>query len=158
MKPHVFLQLCNVLQYTYRLRHTRHIRLEESVGMCLMILGQGACNKLVQERSQHSSKTIYKHSHRVLKRLNIMLMDIFKPSNLTFSVVSRHIQKNTLYMPHFQVCISIYIICLSLLGLFSKLLKFVFYFRIILVPLMVHISKLLFQRTRKLHIIIKRVC
>ena len=41
MKPHVFLQLCNVLQHRYGLQHTRHIRLEESVGICLMLLGQG---------------------------------------------------------------------------------------------------------------------
>ena len=50
MKPHVFLQLCNVLQHRYEFRHTSHIRLEESVGICLMILGQGTCNRLVQER------------------------------------------------------------------------------------------------------------
>ena len=50
MKLHVFLQLYNVLQYTYGLRHTRHVRFEKSVGMCLMILGQRACNRLVQER------------------------------------------------------------------------------------------------------------
>uniref|UniRef100_A0A7N2LQF3 Uncharacterized protein n=1 Tax=Quercus lobata TaxID=97700 RepID=A0A7N2LQF3_QUELO len=105
MKPHVFLQLCNVLQHTYGLQHTRHIRLEESVGICLMILGQGTCYRMVQERFQHSGETIHRHFHRVLKRLNIMSMDIFKPSDPTFSVVPRHIQKNPLYMPHFQDCI-----------------------------------------------------
>ncbi|KAK9983014.1 hypothetical protein SO802_032539 [Lithocarpus litseifolius] len=105
MKPHVFLQLCNVLQHTYGLQHTRHIRLEESVGICLMILGQGACYRMVQERFQHSGETIHRHFHRVLKRLNMMSMDIFKPSDPTFSVVPRHIQKNSLYMPHFQDCI-----------------------------------------------------
>ena len=47
MKSHVIFKLCNVLQHTYGLRHTRHIKLEESVGICLMILGQGACNWLV---------------------------------------------------------------------------------------------------------------
>ncbi|XP_075634759.1 uncharacterized protein LOC142607218 [Castanea sativa] len=105
MKPHVFLQLCNILQHTYGLQHTRHIRLEESVGICLMILGQGACYRMVQERFQHSGETIHRHFHRVLKRLNIMSMDILKPSDPTFSVVPRHIQKNPLYMPHFQDCI-----------------------------------------------------
>ena len=153
MKPHVFLQ------HSYRLRHTRHIRLEESIGMCLMILGQGVCNRLVQVRFQHSGETINRHFHRVLKCLNIISMDILKPSNPTFSVVPRHIQKNPLYMPHFQVCISIIISCFqSFLGLFPKLLKFVSYFRIVLVSLMVHISKLLLQRTRELHIIIEIVC
>ena len=111
MKPLVFLQLCNVLQHTYRLQHTRHIRLEESVGICLMILGQGACYRMVQERFQHSGETIHRHFHRVLKQLNIMSMNILKPSDPTFSVVPRHIQKNPLYMPHFQVFISYILIC-----------------------------------------------
>ena len=111
MKPHVFLQLCNVLQHTYGLQHTRHIRLKESVGICLMILGQGACYRMVQERFQHSSETIHRHFHRVLKHLNIMSMDIFKPFDLTFSVVPRHIQKNPLYMLHFHVFISYILIC-----------------------------------------------
>ena len=110
-KPHVFLKLCNVLQHTYGLQHTRHIRLEDSVGICLMILGQGACNRLVQERFQHSSETIHRHFHIVLKRLNIMSMDILKPYDPTFSVVSRHIQKNPLYMLYFQVFISYILIC-----------------------------------------------
>ena len=76
MKPHVFLQLCNVLQHTYELQHTRHIRLEESIGICLMIFGQEACNRLVQERFQYSSETIHRHFYSILKRLNIMSMDI----------------------------------------------------------------------------------
>ena len=97
MKPHVFLQLCNVLQHTYGLQHTRHIRLEESVGICLMILGQGACYRMVQERFQHSSATIHRHFHRVLKCLNIMPMDIFKPSDPTFSVVPRHIEESIVH-------------------------------------------------------------
>ena len=91
IKPHVFLQLCNVLHHTYGLQHTRHIRLEESVGICLMILGQGACYRMVQERFQHSGETIHRHFHRVLKRLNIISIDILKPFDPTFSVVPRHI-------------------------------------------------------------------
>ena len=50
MKPHVFFQLCNILQHTYGLQHIGHIKLKESVGICLMILGQGACYRMVQER------------------------------------------------------------------------------------------------------------
>ena len=56
MKTHVFLQLCNVLQHIYGLQHTRHIRLEELVDICLMILEQGTCNRLIQERFQHFSE------------------------------------------------------------------------------------------------------
>ena len=111
MKPYIFLQLCNVLQHRYGLRHTRHIRLEESVGICLTILGQETCNKLVQETFQHSCETFHINFHRALKHLNIMSMDIIKPSNRTFSEVPRYIQQNPLYMPHFQVFISFILIC-----------------------------------------------
>ena len=76
-----------------------------------MILGQGACYRMVQERFQHSGEIIHRHFHRVLKRLNIISMDILKPSDPTFSVVPRHIQKNSLYMPYFQVFISYILIC-----------------------------------------------
>jgi hypothetical protein len=40
MKPRVLFQLCNVLQHTYGLQHMRQIRLEESIGICLMTLAQ----------------------------------------------------------------------------------------------------------------------
>jgi hypothetical protein len=55
--------------HTYGLQHTRQIRLEELVGICLMTLTQGSCNGLVQERFQHSSETIRRHLHKVIKAL-----------------------------------------------------------------------------------------
>jgi hypothetical protein len=85
------------------LGHTRHIRLEESVAICLRILGHGTCNRLVQDRFQHSGETIHRHFHKVLKCLNQMSKDVIKPSNPTFSVVPSHIQNNQLYWPHFKV-------------------------------------------------------
>ena len=103
MKPYVFFQLCNVLQHTYGLRHTRRNRLEESVAICLRILGHETCNRLVQDRFLHSGETIHRYFHKVLKCLNQMLMDVLKPSDLTFSVVPSHIQNNQLYWPHFKV-------------------------------------------------------
>jgi hypothetical protein len=106
MKPRVFSQLCNVLQHTYGLQHIKCIRLEESVGIYLMILGDGHCNRMVQERFQHSSETIHRHFHKVLKCLNIMSMDVLKPSDPTFSAVLTHIQNSQLYWPHFKVLIS----------------------------------------------------
>ena len=76
-----------------------------------MILEQGTCNKLIQERFQHFGETIHRHFHRVLKHLNIMSMDIIKPSIRTFSEVPRYTQQNPLYMPHFQVFILFILIC-----------------------------------------------
>jgi hypothetical protein len=105
MKPRVFFQLCNVLQHTYGLQHTRQIRLEESVGICLMTLAQGSCNRLVQERFQHSGETIHRHLHKVIKALNLMAMDLIKPSDPTFSEVPKKIRHRQLYWPHFKVLI-----------------------------------------------------
>jgi hypothetical protein len=57
-----------------------------------MILAQGSCNRLVQERFQHSSETIHIHLHKVIKALNLMAMDLIKPSDSTISEVQK---KNT---------------------------------------------------------------
>jgi hypothetical protein len=50
----------------------RQIRLEELVGICLMTLAQGSCNRLVQERFQYYDETIHRHLHKVIKALNLM--------------------------------------------------------------------------------------
>jgi hypothetical protein len=105
MKPCVFFQLCNVLQHTYALQHTRQIRLEESVSICLMKLVQGSCNRLVQERFQHSGETIHRHLHKVIKALNLMAMDQIKPFDPTFSEAPKKIWHRSLYWPHFKVLI-----------------------------------------------------
>jgi hypothetical protein len=105
MKPRVFFQLYNVLQHTYRLQHTRHIRLEDLVGICLMILAQGSCNRMVQERIQQSGETIHRHFHKVLKALNLMAMDLIKHSDPTFSEVPKKIRDRPSYWPHFKVFI-----------------------------------------------------
>jgi hypothetical protein len=89
IKPHVFFQLCNVLQYTYGLKHMRHIRLKELVGICLMTLAQGSCNRMVQKRFQHSGETIYRHFHKILKVLNLMVMDLINPFGPTFNEVPK---------------------------------------------------------------------
>ena len=47
MKNEVFHNLCQVLQHDYGLQHSRNIRLEESVAICLLILGHGTCNRMV---------------------------------------------------------------------------------------------------------------
>ena len=71
-----------------------------------MIFGHGHCNRVVQERFLHSGETIHGHFHKVLKCLNIMSMDVLKPSDPTFSAIPTHIQNSQLYLPHFKVIIS----------------------------------------------------
>jgi hypothetical protein len=101
MKPRVFFQLCNVLQHTYGLQHTRQIRLEESVGICLMTLAQGSCNRLVQERFQRSSETIHRHLHKVIKAFNLMAMDLIKPSDPTFNEVPKKYTASSIVLATF---------------------------------------------------------
>jgi hypothetical protein len=60
---------------------------------------------MVQERFQHSGETIHRHFHKVLKALNIMAMDLIKPSDPTFGEVPKKIRNNPLYWPHFKVLI-----------------------------------------------------
>jgi hypothetical protein len=54
-----------------------------------MTLAQGSCNRMVQKRFQHSGETIYRHFHKILKALNLMVMDLIKPSNPTFNEVPK---------------------------------------------------------------------
>jgi len=44
VKKQVFHNWCQVLQHEYELQHSRYIKLEESVAICLLILGHGICN------------------------------------------------------------------------------------------------------------------
>jgi hypothetical protein len=70
-----------------------------------MTLAQGSCNRLVQERFQHSGETIHRHLHKVIKALNLIAMDLIKPSDPTFSEVLKKIRYRQLYWPHFKVLI-----------------------------------------------------
>ncbi|XP_062118616.1 uncharacterized protein LOC133832263 [Humulus lupulus] len=53
MEKHVFCKLCDRLR-SYGLKFSKGVRLEESVGMFMMILGHGAGNRMIQEHFQHS--------------------------------------------------------------------------------------------------------
>ncbi|XP_062088738.1 uncharacterized protein LOC133795299 [Humulus lupulus] len=56
MEKHVFCKLCDRLR-SYGLKSSEGVRLEESVGMFMMILGHGAGNRMIQEHFQHSGET-----------------------------------------------------------------------------------------------------
>ena len=88
MKNEVFHNLCQVLQYDYGLQHSRNIKLKESVAICLLILGHGICNRMVQEIFQHSSETISKHFKKMITLLGAHFAAVYvKPSDPTFSEV-----------------------------------------------------------------------
>ena len=110
MKKEVFLNLCQVLQRDFGLQHSRNIRLEESVAICLLILGHGTCNRMVQEIFQHSGETISRHFEKMITLLGAPFAAAYvKPSDPTFSEVPTKIQDHPIYWPHFKVCILLYI-------------------------------------------------
>ncbi|XP_023903578.1 protein ALP1-like [Quercus suber] len=106
MKNEVFQNLCQVLQHDYGLQHLSNIRLEESMAICLLILGHGTCNRMVQEIFQHSGETISRHFEKMVTLLGARFAAAYvKPSNPTFSEVPTKIQDHPIYWPHFKDCI-----------------------------------------------------
>ena len=110
MKNEVFLNLCQVLQRDFGLQHSRNIRLEESMAICLLILDHGTCNQMVQEIFQHSGETISRHFEKMITLLGAPFAAAYiKPSDPTFSEVPTKIQDHPIYWPYFKVCILLYI-------------------------------------------------
>ena len=110
MKNEVFHNLCQVLQHDYGLQHSRNIMLEELVAICLLILGHGTCNQMVQEIFQHSGETISSHFELMITLLGARFATAYvKPSDPAFSEVPTQLQDHPIYWPHFQVCVLLYI-------------------------------------------------
>ena len=88
MKKEVFHNLWQVLQYDYGLQHSRNIRLETLVAICLLIFGHRTSNRMVQEIFQHSGETISRHFEKMITLLGARFAAAYiKPLNPTFSEV-----------------------------------------------------------------------
>ena len=88
MKKEVFHNLWQVLQHDYGLQHSRNIRLEKLVVICLLIFGHGTSNQMVQEIFQHLGETISRHFEKMITLLGARFAVAYvKPSNPTFSEV-----------------------------------------------------------------------
>ena len=110
MKNEVFHNLCQVLQHDYGLQDSRNIRLEESMTICLLILGHRTCNRIVQEIFQHLGETISRHFEKMITLLGVRFAAAYvKLSDPTFSEVPTQLQDHLIYWPHFQVCVLLYI-------------------------------------------------
>ncbi|CAH9106808.1 unnamed protein product [Cuscuta europaea] len=67
MNPHVFLRLCERLNNLDVLHDSRYIRVEEQLGIGLLVLCQGAGQCTCAERFQHSMRTIHLCVKRVVR-------------------------------------------------------------------------------------------
>ena len=84
--------------------------LKELVVICLLILGHGTCNQMVQEIFQHLNETISRHFELMITLLGARFAAAYvKPSDPAFSKIPTQLQDHPIYWPHFQVCVLLYI-------------------------------------------------
>ena len=72
--------------------------------MTLVVLGSGMCNRMVQDRFQHSGETVSQHMGTVVTLLaNVIAANIIKPTDPAFPNMPQHIHNSDSYWPHFKV-------------------------------------------------------
>ena len=98
MSSHVFRQLCNILRTQHGYDGTKRFCLEESMAMTLEILGNTMGNRMVQDRFQHSGKTVHQHmATEVTLLATFMAADIIKLADPTFPNMPQHICNSERY-------------------------------------------------------------
>ena len=78
MKPEVFRFLCSELQSKGGLYSSKHIAVDEKVGMFLWTVARAASNLDVQEHFQHSGDTVSRHFHQVLHAINLLIPEYIR--------------------------------------------------------------------------------
>ena len=103
MKAEVFRFLCSELQSKGELHPSRHIAVDEKVGMFLWTVARAASNRDVQERFQHSGDTVSRHFHQVLHAVNLLIPDYIKLPSTSETCVS--ITSTPKFYTYFNDCI-----------------------------------------------------
>jgi hypothetical protein len=75
----------------------------EKMVMLLYTIIIGVTNRQVQERFQHSGKTVSRYFHEVLKTICLLAVDIIKLEDSEFLNTPWKITMNMRFMPHFKV-------------------------------------------------------
>ena len=103
MKREVFQYLCSELQTKGGLYSSKHIAIDEKLGMFLWTVARAASNRDVQERFQHSGETVSRHFHEVLNAVNVLVPEYIRlPSASDMSV---NITSNAKFYSYFNDCI-----------------------------------------------------
>jgi hypothetical protein len=95
--------LCSDLETKYGLKPSIRMSVIEKVAIFLDTIAQGAPNREVQERFQHSGETVSRCIKEVLAAVCLFAIDVIKPKDLNFTSTPREIAMNPRYMPHFKV-------------------------------------------------------
>ena len=101
VEKHVFYRLCYKL-VEHGLQGSRYVGVEEMVALFLHTVGHGQCNRLLQERFQHSGETISRLFHKVLVACFSLSREIIKPSDPMFRGCHEKIREDPRYYPYFQ--------------------------------------------------------
>ncbi|KAM6582817.1 hypothetical protein CsatB_009819 [Cannabis sativa] len=99
MDKNVFVELCTCLKQKEYIKDTREVKVEESVAIFLMIVGQNMRMRLIADRFQHSLETIDRHFRLTLKAICKLGQDIIRP---TQSPLPSRIVNSSKYYPWFQ--------------------------------------------------------
>ncbi|KAJ8764235.1 hypothetical protein K2173_005975 [Erythroxylum novogranatense] len=102
MEKDVFIKLCKLLNESYGLKKGTEVTIEEAIAMFLITLGHGLCNRMVQERFQHSGETISRWFGIVLEVVSRMSIDFIKPKDRTFREIPSKIKDDGRYWPYFK--------------------------------------------------------
>jgi hypothetical protein len=97
------LSLCTELETYHGLKPSRRMSVIEKVALFLFTIAVGASNRQVQERFQHSGKTISRCFKKVLKSLHLFAVEVVKPVDPQFTSTPIKIAMNPRFMPHFKV-------------------------------------------------------
>ena len=87
MEKHVFMNLLETLTKRYGLKEGFDMPLIEVLAMFLTTIGHGLSNRMIQERFQHSGKSVSRWFEIVLDVVCLMAIDIIKPSDPQFKEV-----------------------------------------------------------------------
>lgn len=103
MRKQVFQNLVCKLTNNCGLTPAKHIRVEESVGIFLYMIGQPSSYRNAQEWFQHSSETIHKHFNKVLEVVCKSEKKVIKHVDLVDS--SQYIRDDNQCWSYFKDCI-----------------------------------------------------
>jgi len=84
MDVRTFDNLCLDLESQDKLKTSRRMSVFEKVGMFLYTLSLDASNREMQERFQHSGKTISRYFNEVLRTICLLVVDVIKPNDPEF--------------------------------------------------------------------------
>ncbi|XP_048132181.1 uncharacterized protein LOC115732310 [Rhodamnia argentea] len=100
LERHVFLNLCDLMIEKGRLKDSRYIKVDEQLGIFLLMVGHKSSMRTLCERFQHSPKTVSKYFTVVLKAMIKLSNEVIKAPS--FEVVPEEIMMDPNHSRYFK--------------------------------------------------------